>query len=371
MQPSIKVAYVNLMLRYHGGIFAKLAMQANSARAQNLALEYYWLPAAREVDKFPAGHGINFLPIEARGAINARFRQATLVNELCERFDAVVLRYPLFDPVLFAFLKRKSRMVTEHHTKEIAELKLAGDPRWLTERIFGGIYLSLFGGSVGVTNEIVDYENDRRLRRRPAMFIPNTVDPEEFLEALDADRCIDNRVKFIFVANEFVRWHGLEEVLKAWKNYARNTSDELHVVGKCPESPQAATSGGPIFHGRLGRMELMRLYRECDYALGSFRLDLLGMREGSTLKLREYLASGLPVACGQADGAFPDKFPYILYQPAGPDFAAMRSHCERTSNAARRSIADKAREFIAVDGAVRKLHGFAGAISVAERTASA
>ena len=347
------------MLRYHGGIYAKLAMQAASARIQDLALEYYWLPAAKETNKFPSAQEINILPVDAGGVINARLRQAALVNELSERFDIVVLRYPLFDPVLFFVLKNKRRMVTEHHTKEIAELRLAGDLRWLTEKSLGGMYLSLFGGSVGVTNEIVDYENRRRLRRRPAMFIPNTVNPEEFSEALDATRCTGGPVKFIFVANEFVRWHGLEEVLEAWRKYVRNVSDELHIVGKCSESLRSAASGTVIFHDRLGREELTQFYGECDYALGSFRLDLLGMNEGSTLKLREYLASGLPVACGQPDGAFPDQFPYILYQPAGPDFAAIRNHCDRTSSATRQSIADGARPFIDVAGGVQKLHQFA------------
>jgi hypothetical protein len=61
------------------------------------------------------------------------------------------------------------------------------------------------------------------------------------------------------------------------------------------------------------------LLAHADVAIGTLALYRKDMGEASSLKVREYLARGIPTIVGYADTDFPEAPPFILRIPNAPD----------------------------------------------------
>ncbi len=110
----------------------------------------------------------------------------------------------------------------------------------------------------------------------------------------------------IFTGNGY-RWHGLEEVIDLISAYPEI---QLVVVGPYPEKPHESI----LWLGKHNQATVLSLYAECDFGIGSFRYDMIGLTEASPLKTREYLFQGLPVLINYYDCAqdIPELKPYIF-----------------------------------------------------------
>ena len=69
------------------------------------------------------------------------------------------------------------------------------------------------------------------------------------------------------------------------------------------------------WHGRLPREAALRLLDRADVGLGTLALHRKGMAEASALKMREYLAVGLPVIYGNEDRDVDPLEPWVLRLP--------------------------------------------------------
>jgi hypothetical protein len=72
-------------------------------------------------------------------------------------------------------------------------------------------------------------------------------------------------------------------------------------------------------YGHLGRADYEALFKNADVAIGSLGLHVLSMDEACPLKVREYLAYGIPVIIGYRDTDFPNGAPFLLQLPNAPD----------------------------------------------------
>ena len=105
----------------------------------------------------------------------------------------------------------------------------------------------------------------------------------------------NTRLQFIFAGTQNQDWHGVDKII----NLAKTLNDcDFHLVG-------IDNSRTPIdnvfFHGPLSQHELDALYPKMDIGLGTLALHRNNMKEASPLKVREYLAFGLPVIIGYQD----------------------------------------------------------------------
>jgi len=92
------------------------------------------------------------------------------------------------------------------------------------------------------------------------------------------------------------RWHGLPEIAALIKNYPEI---RLLVVG-----PYDIISHPQILYlGPIAPDQLPHLYEHCQFGVGTFRLDLIGLTQASPLKTREYLVHGLPILVNYHDTA--------------------------------------------------------------------
>lgn len=241
------------------------------------------------------------------------------LSELAKDKDLLLLRYSSYDPLQFLFiLFSPIPVLLVHHTIEYDEIrgKRRRGARFLAEmeRMLGWASVRIASGIVGVTKEIAQYENRRVGFSKRAFVYPNGI-------VLDSRELPDERTdvpEFLFVASYFADWHGLDLVVDALSS---STSEfKVHLVGRLPSELEAALMSDPryVLHGILTAAEIAKLAGRCWIGLSSFALHRKGLQEACTLKVREYLAVGLPVYAGHRD-VFPDSFEFYRAGPADVD----------------------------------------------------
>lgn len=117
----------------------------------------------------------------------------------------------------------------------------------------------------------------------------------------------------IFTGNGYP-WHGLNEIVDILRN---RTDIELIVAG-----PYTSDNMPEHIHlmGKMNISTLYTLYDLCDFAISTFRWDMLHITQGSPLKTREYLCMGLPILVHYYDCAmdFDTLKPYIFNYQESP-----------------------------------------------------
>jgi len=261
-------------------------------------------------------------------------------------FDVILLRYSMYDPFLYHYLRRVNKPVfLVHHTLEVpelilgrgllAKLKVAG------EMLISQYSLRLATGLIGVTSEILDYEcNRHRSQCKNGYTYPNGFLCDQSI-LVDDER--NDVPRFLFVASKFSPWQGLDCFLKS----ARLSEDAFHVdiVGDASISDQAHVRHDSRiqFHGHLSSESIRALAAQADISLSSFALFRKGMKEACTLKVRESLAMGLPVYAGHRD-VFPAAFPYFKYGAC--DIHAMLAYSRDMRLISRQAVAEAAAPYI-------------------------
>ena len=244
-----------------------------------------------------------------------------VIAKYARQNDYVLVRHMPFDifgMLLAPFVRNR---VTIHHACEPAELRIVrqnwkGRVAALVETITGFSVISSAIAVAGVTSEISVYEANRCFRTKPYFDFPNGIAVDNF-DPLSDNRS-DNTVEAAFICGEFTDWHGLDLFFDAVEN-SDGTVLRIHLIGKLlPKQKERLMASEKLqkaflTYGVLGTQEYIPILEKCDFGIGSFALFRKGLEEASTLKVREYLAMGLPVYSGHKDTAFPKEFPYYVY----------------------------------------------------------
>lgn len=106
-------------------------------------------------------------------------------------------------------------------------------------------------------------------------------------------------------------WHGYDRVIRGLGEYYKskpNKKVEFHIVGDgtvvkelkklCCE---LKVEQYVFFHGWMHGKELDDMFDQCDIGVGSLGMYRIGLENGNTLKLREYVARGIPFFYGYTD----------------------------------------------------------------------
>ena len=246
-----------------------------------------------------------------------RVRFFSWLRQVEKQYDIVLLRYTPRDVVQLMYLlsRRRPPVYLVHHTLEVPEIRSTRSRlrslASLIERLIGPLNLALAQGSICVTNEIRIYEEQRSIRPRPTFVYPNGYSGNASLSA-------DFRTEtpeLLFVASDFETWQGLDLLLQS----AEDTESHflLHVVGRVSSADLRAFDEDRrfVFHGLLNSQEIGNLASRSWVGISSMALHRKGMSEACPLKVREYLAMGLPVVGSHRD-IFPPDFPF--FQTADP-----------------------------------------------------
>ncbi len=135
----------------------------------------------------------------------------------------------------------------------------------------------------------------------------------------------DSTIHVMVVAN-FNHWHGFDRALRGLSDYYTNHPSDLpkvilHFVGEGESTAQLQQLTDELelhqvvrFHGYKHAEELKDMYQWASLGLASLGLHRIGIFTSSTLKVREYLANGLPLIYCCEDHAL-SEFGYALRIP--------------------------------------------------------
>lgn len=305
----MKIAYV---ARWHiqreSGVLKKIRDQIRA-----------WMDRGHDVRLFVLGtsagvwsglQGIDVCAVSAIGMLERERRARELVRDILAWAPDVV--YLRFSTHFFAFepLFRALPVIVEVNTDDIAEYT-AYLPwtKYLLHRATRNRTLGRAAGIVCVTHELA-----ARFRAfAPATaVISNGID----LSAYDAlPPAANASVRAVFVGSPDQPWHGVEKIIRL----AQLLPDwNFELVGPTlREAPPNLRA-----HGLLSRDAYERIHATSDVAFGTLALHSKGMDEACPLKVREYLAFGLPCIIGYRDTDFLESVPYVLALPNTPDGVA-------------------------------------------------
>jgi len=108
----------------------------------------------------------------------------------------------------------------------------------------------------------------------------------------------NKRPQLIFVGSPGMPWHGVDKVIIL----AEKLPDwDFHLVGPGPSDIALGNLTNVYAYGYLQQSQIGNLYQRMDVGIGTLALHRNNMNEASPLKVREYVAFGLPVISGYHD----------------------------------------------------------------------
>lgn len=293
------------------------------------------------------------VPFMLSGFIGRRYHMHHRLRSVAKDYDYLLVRHAPLDPFSLLtpeWIRRKTWYVFHTNMGELLERRYRHFGKvlnWL-DLWFTRCAVGSSAGMIGVTDDILAYMR-RRLNRaaRKEVIYPNGIFQADWDSPLKDRR--SGSLKIIFVASHFFEWNGLEVVLRSIDGERRTTESwELHLVGNLESNQieiieESKFSDRIVIHGVLSPPLIADLMACMDLSLGAFKLDMVGLRFASTLKVRESLGLGLPVYAGHCDKSFKDMPNCFTKGP--PDWfailAAAADSRKRTKEEVRRAARPK------------------------------
>lgn len=177
-------------------------------------------------------------------------------------------------------------------------------PFFIKDRLYG-IWLKKY------VDRIVTYTEDNMLLGIPTICIMNGIIVDSIKRVTQRARSNDEIVLLAVAA--FQKSHGYERCLKGLAKYKKRNERKVRIlfVGDGKElnyykwlTKKLSLENDVTFYGTMIGKDLDDIYDLADIALGSFAAYKVKLYRSSALKIREYLAKGLPVASGCYEDAF-------------------------------------------------------------------
>jgi hypothetical protein len=312
------------------------------------------------------------------------------ISEKEPGIDRIIMRYPFASEGLLKFSSTfHKKIVFEHNTKEIEEIKLqiankryapftvrpSGFKFWYkekkqplnTERDLGPrIFDNAFAGAC-VTSEIAKFEQHRNSNYKTfvssnfynvkeSKVIPRSYNKEKDL------------LSFGMIVTTMSSWYGLGRLLGSFANY--QDSYQLVIAGIDPSNVvlndmlrRFGISRNLKVLGKLPKDQLPEFYSKVHVCFGSLGLYTIKLNYASTLKVKESISFGIPVAIGYNEEDFhanPEFKPYyvqLLNDESPIDFDSLRKFASSfySSSDNQQKLRELALKYIDVDVKVEQL----------------
>lgn len=261
--------------------------------------------------KFPA-YAKTFLYIDLMNAVQTVTKR--------KQIDLIYMRFmPTFGNALAALAAAKktgAKLVVEHPTYPFENGKTTSLLRMpvfaYNARIFKRIepMIDLY--------TLIGEPTDGMLGGRPAMNIVNGVNVDQFAEHRP---CNGIKEIHMLALASMSNWQGYDRLIKALANYAGNETVYIHMVGDEGDgslkawkrmSNELGVHDHMVFHGALHGNALDQIIATCDIGVGGLGLYRKAQFSSMTLKVREYMARGLPFVYAVEDPDVPDNPSFCL-----------------------------------------------------------
>lgn len=280
-----------------------------------------------------------------------------------KKYDLILSRHMLFDPFTLIFSYLIVNRLSVHHAKESESLRAVNEG-WkgfitsLIEIITGRIGLKNAIGGVCVTHEIASYQ--KSIVPIPMFIYPNGIDLNQ-IDILEDKRSSD-QINIAFICTYFASWQGLDLLLESIKkntNLLKIYNVKFHLIGEIFEKETLFIHNNHlaefvITYGALPTSVYEEILKKCDVGLDSLALEREQLREGSALKVREYLSYGLPVYSNHPDTALPEN--YLYYHISKIDIQEMINFALSMKSFSRYDIRENSEKFISKNILLKKLY---------------
>lgn len=229
--------------------------------------------------------------------------------------DIVYHRYDLFYPALNKLAKRVP-MVVEINTNDILEYGFRS-PRGLYNLVFRDFILKYASGFVFVTHELQDSRHFTKYKK-PSLIVGNGINLNDFpvIESKGAGGEENRNISVVFVGSEGQKWHGIDKIYYL----SLKLPWYFHLIGISKKPDYIGVNNNVKLYGKMTRQEYHPILVNADIAIGTLALHRKSMNEASPLKVREYLAYGLPTIIGYEDTDFIQHSPdFLLNIPNSED----------------------------------------------------
>lgn len=286
-----------------GGVSQKISSQVEVWRAHGHHVQVFCLSPAPERAR-PRVLDATLFPYSGwRERLRATLAMRRAVSGFAP--DVVYVRYSLFLPPLGGVLRRHVS-VAEINTDSAQELKPRARLAHMYEMFHRRSMLGSVSGVVCLTHELAAGIP----RDKPCVVIANGVRLDG-VSSRDPGR--DGPPVLVFLAGSPDPWQGLDKfaalagLLPEWR---------FVVVGEVPAGVRAGLPSQMVVTGALDRAGYGPILAGADVGVGTLALHRKGMSEACPLKVREYLAHGLPVIVGYEDTEFMGCDPWFVLRLA-------------------------------------------------------
>ena len=290
-----------------GGVPTKIDSQSGAWREAGHEVTVFCLsPSGRQGQRpvMPATL-FQFRTLPGRALATIRLRRAVARYEP----DLIYLRYDMWIPPLGSLLRRFTTVV-ELNTDDRRELEL----RRLRARLYNRYNRrAVLGSAAGIVCVTRDLARLNAGLGKPVAVVTNAV-------TLDAAPTgpppAAARPRAVFLAGTDDPWQGVDKVLFL----ARAIPEwDFVLVGVDAGALTAPPSANLTVHGTMTRPEYGELLARSDIGLGTLALHRKGLEEATPLKVREYLAHGLPTVIAYEDTDFAGLDPWFLLRLPNED----------------------------------------------------
>lgn len=217
--------------------------------------------------------------------------------------DVVYVRdvFPLRIP------RSETPIILEVQSRTSKELKLRSFTKFVLYSVLRFFMYRNVRASIFVTPELQHF-NEIGMKNQEMMFsLGNGIDLTS-VHQLDVP-LPPPRLGVFFIGSSSQPWQGVAEIIQL----ARINSDlDFHIVGS---DRRQSSPNNLFFHGELAMDRYWSIANLCTVALGTLNQTVTEMRQAVPLKVREYLALGLPVITRCDDPYIDEGAPYILKLP--------------------------------------------------------
>ena len=220
--------------------------------------------------------------------------------------DIIYHRWGLTYPGL-VLATMQEKVVLEVNTNDVVEYDLMTPFKGRVNRMTRGLVLQRAAGLAFVTHELL-HSPDFVRYQRPSVVVANGIDLDH-APHLPAPQ--NARPRLLFIGQPLCPWHGLDKLAALARS---QPGWDFDVVGPGPHEV-VSPPDNMVIHGLLNAVDYSRLLAAADIGIGTLALHRKGLNEASPLKVREYLATGLPVISGYADTDFPEGADFLLRLP--------------------------------------------------------
>lgn len=307
----MRIAYIAYIDAYQlDGVMKKIISQISYWKKLNCLVDLYCICSYKSINTvYPGTTVCSILPAKFANIpvvkfINRNLACIQLNNELNTRKpDIIYYRYDLYNPILMHVLSRHSPYIVECNADDLKEFRMHGYIRYFYNKYTRNIVFEKSSGIVAVTHElcgIIDkYGKD-------SVVIGNGFDTANTPHFPPPH---NEKPHAVFVGTPNQIWQGFDKIIAIAPLIPEVT---FHIVGPSRADFNGILSNNIVVHGYKNKSDIEEVYKKSDVAIGTLALHRKKMNEASPLKVREYLAYGLPTIIGYSDTDIGDDYPFML-----------------------------------------------------------